>query len=155
MLAAVYGLRNVLTEAVSFLQLIPITIFSEGFQSTSIAFPPPNHSTRESLSPGRNGERSIYFALGRSLLSMAMSNSRRAPRSPELIMWASSIIKRETSATAEWFLLINKSIFSGVDTITSIPSKDIKAFSVGSISLTDDVFAMEIPRSFKSDDKSW
>ena len=66
-----------------------------------------------------------------------------------------SDINIETSSTAEWFRLINKSNFSGVETKMSISESLVKkAFSVGSISMADEVFSMTKFRDSKSDFKS-
>ena len=64
------------------------------------------------------------------------------------------MIDKEISLTEGWFLLISKSSFSGVDTKISILSQVRNSFSVGSISMAEDVFSTQIPKSDKSDFKS-
>lgn len=55
------------------------------------------------------------------------------------------MINKEISLTEGCCLLISKSSFSGVDTKISILSQVRNSFSVGSISMAEDVFSTQIP----------
>ena len=64
------------------------------------------------------------------------------------------MINNETSSTEGWERRINKSNFSGVETITSTSSAIKKSASVGSISLAEDVRSTLKPIADKSLRKS-